>query len=244
MNRPADHAAGSLGTEHRPSGNPGPTATGHSESRHAAKARPTAGPLQPTHRVAPHSEPAPAGAWSPSALAGRLSELSDKGPTAALTLSVDLLLEAQRCAEPAAWITACASSFFPCDVAQSGIDLAALPVIRTPNAAAAGRAADRLLRSGAFGLVVLDLGNDHRLPLPLQTRLLGLARKHDAAVVFLTNKGPTAPSLGPLISLRAATSREKLGASRFACSLDVLKDKRRGPGWTHRECYRGPAGLR
>ena len=40
---------------------------------------------------------------------------------------------------------------------DGGIDLDALPVVRVPDARAAGRAADHLVRSGGFGLVVIDL---------------------------------------------------------------------------------------
>jgi hypothetical protein len=39
-----------------------------------------------------------------------------------------------------------------------GVDLAALVVVRVPKADAIARAGEKLLRSGGFGLVVLDLG--------------------------------------------------------------------------------------
>ncbi len=52
-----------------------------------------------------------------------------------------------------------------------------------PMSSGARRAADHLVRSGGFGLVVLDLAGDDaarlRVPVPLLTRLLGLARTHD-----------------------------------------------------------------
>ncbi len=92
------------------------------------------------------------------------------------------------------------------------MDLAALVVVRTGDARTAGRAADVLLRSGAFGLVVLDLGTNTALPTPLQGRLVQLALKHDAAVLCLTDKEPDTASLGSLVSLRgqvgAAAPRE------------------------------------
>src|SRR5206468_10846817 len=47
------------------------------------------------------------------------------------------------------------------------------------------RAAERLLRSGAFGLVVLDLAGAD-LNMAIQGRLVTLAQSHDAAVVCLT----------------------------------------------------------
>jgi len=181
--------------------------------------------------------------WSRSELAGRLVELSSWGGGAPLTLAFELVLQAQREEEPVAWITG-SSTFFPPDAARCGVDLDALPVIRVSDAPSAARAADKLLRSGAFGLVILDLGARALIPPALQTRLLGLASKHDAAVLFLTEKPGDAPSLGSLVSLRAQAVRSRTGEDRFSCEARVLKDKRRGPGWSHRELRHGPAGLR
>lgn len=109
---------------------------------------------------------------------------------------------------------------------------------------ALARAGDKLLRSGAFGLVVIDFGRDASISQALQSRLVGLAQKHESAVVMLTEKSQQSASVGSLVSLRAQTKRVRLGAGRFACELEIIKDKRRGPGWTHRELCRGPMGLR
>jgi len=105
-------------------------------------------------------------------------------------------------------------------------------------------AAERLLRSGAFGLVLIDLGKDPNLPAALQSRLLGLAQHHHSALVCLTQKAEETPSLGSLVSLRAHAVRSWLGQERFVCEARVRKDKRRGPGWSQSEVYRGPLGLR
>jgi recombination protein RecA len=113
-----------------------------------------------------------------------------------------------------------------------------------PGLSLLATAAERLLRSGAFGLVVLDLGKDASLSQPLQSRLLGLAQHHHSAVLCLTQKPEQAPSLGSLVSLRAQATRSWLGQDRFVCELSVKKDKRRGPVWSEREVYRGPLGLR
>ena len=96
--------------------------------------------------------------WSHSLLTGRLAELSSWGTGASLTLAFELVLQAQHGGEPVAWITTSPSTFFPPDVAHGGVDLDALPVVRVPDGQAAARAADKLVRSGAFGLVILDLG--------------------------------------------------------------------------------------
>lgn len=189
-------------------------------------------------------EPGSPGGWNLSAVAGRLSELSGLEGTAALTLAFGLVLDAQRRGEPVAWIMPGHCAFYPPDAAEGGVDLDALVIVRIPEAPAAARAADRLVRSGAFGLIVLDLGAGTDVPTPLQMRLAGLAQKHHTALLCLTEKGDEAPSLGSLVSLRVHAQRMKLAEDRFSCALTVLKDKRRGPTWTHVEACRGPAGLR
>jgi recombination protein RecA len=173
-------------------------------------------------------------------------EISGAGAAAAaaLTLAFGLVLEAQRQGEPVAWIALEERGFYPPDAAEGGVDLDALVIVRVANAKAVGRAADQLVRSGAFGLIVLDLGAGADVPTPLQTRLVGLAQKHQTALLCLTEKGGELPSLGSLVSLRVQAQRERVCDDRFSCGLAVLKDKRRGPTWTHAEIYRGPAGLR
>jgi len=208
----------------------------------------------------PQRSPEPA--WSRAGLSGRLCELSaaPNAASAVLTAACDLILDTQHAGEPVAWITTTThiffppdlaasgvdlAAFFPPDLAASGVDLAALILVRVRTAADAARAADRLLRSGAFGLVVLDLsGGAAEVPIPLQGRLVQLALAHDTAVLCLTEKEHDAPSLGSLVSLHGRARRRRLGPDRFAGELEFLKDKRHGPGWTHRAVYRGPDGLR
>ena len=193
-------------------------------------------------------------AWNLAALAGRLVELSGSADAASLTAAFGLVLDAQLSGDRAAWVSLAGTSFFPPDVMDGGVDLDALPVVRVPDARAAGRAADHLVRSGGFGLVVIDLvvakgdfTSDARraavIPIPLLTRLLGLARAHEAAVVMLTRKSHDAPSLNSLISLRAETGRSSSAAGRYDVRVRVIKDKRGGPGRIHSEACRGPAGV-
>ncbi len=181
--------------------------------------------------------------WDLQEIAGRFTELSGLGGSACLTLATSMVLDAQRQAETAAWITSNNSSFFPLDVAAAGVDLEALAVVRVPDAPSVARAADRLARSGAFGLLVLDLGASPRVPAALQARLRSLARKHDTAILCLTEKRGSASSLGSLVSLRGEARIRRVGDDRFACELRVLKDKHRGPGWVHTEICRGPEGM-
>lgn len=181
---------------------------------------------------APQGRPDTPPGFTLAYLAGRLTELS--GP-ATLSLAIGLVRHAQQRMEPAAWVTSTGSIFFPPDAAACGVDLGALPIVRLAEAADAARAADHLLRSGAFGLVVLDVGDAARLPPALLTRLQGLALHHDAAVVFLTDKPPTAASISSLVAVRARAWRRSLAADRFAIGLEVLKDKRHGASWSHEE---------
>ena len=190
----------------------------------------------------PIPEPRTPARWSLADLGGRLVELSAAGSTASLTLAFRLVLDAQSSGEPVAWVTTTESSFFPPDAAEGGVDLVALVVVRVPNARAVARAADKLLRSGAFGLIVLDLGAGD-LPTPLQMRLAALAQKHHTALLCLTEKTPEAPSLGSLVSVRIHARKRRIGPDQFGCELTVIKDKRRGPTWNYREVCRGPAGL-
>ncbi|HEX6850042.1 MAG TPA: hypothetical protein VF139_01455 [Candidatus Polarisedimenticolaceae bacterium] len=181
--------------------------------------------------------------WSLPSLEGRLVEISGDVAGAPLTLVFRLVLEAQRRGEPAAWVGRRDSIFYPPDVAEAGIDLAAFPVVWTPDAIRAAEAADLLLRSGAFGLVVVDFGAASRLPMHAPNRLAALAQKHTAVVACLTEKDAERPSLGALVSVRAHAAREERLDDRFRCALRFVKDKRRAPGARHVEIFRGPDGL-
>jgi recombination protein RecA len=199
----------------------------------------------PLPRQEPRPKPVPRTvAWTLPALAGRLIELSAEPAGAPLTFAFRLVLDAQRRGEFAAWVAPRARAFFPPDVAAAGIDLAALPVVWASHALEAARAADLLVRSGGFGLVVVDLGPGTDLPLHAVTRLAGLALRHRAIVLLLTEKRADRPSLGSLVSVRAHAGRLAREADRYRCTLQVLKDKRGGrSGGEISEVCRGPDGL-
>src|SRR5262245_31206176 len=168
---------------------------------------------------ADHDPPStvPSSYWSFTALTGRIVELSGSGATAAFTLACTLIREAQEQGEPVAWITQYTSLCFPPDVIEHGIDLDALVIVRVSDAASAARAADLLTRSGAFGMLVLDLGRDRHVPLALQARLVHLARQHTTLILCVTEKSRRHPSLSSLLSLRVETQRQQVGADRFRC---------------------------
>lgn len=197
--------------------------------------------------------PAPA-SWSHAELAGRFTELSGLGDSACLTLAISAVLDAQRHGEPVAWVTLRESSFYPLDAWAAGVDLDALVVVRVPDDRAVAHAADRLARSGAFGMLMLDFGagtdsattlgrRRARVSMAMQARLRGLAQHHDAAILCLTRKGTEQPSLGSLVSLRGQARRHRQSEDQFLCALHAIKDKQRGPGWTATATFRGPTGL-
>jgi recombination protein RecA len=193
---------------------------------------------------APHFQPQTIEAtpWTLKELAGRFVEISSSAASAALTIVFGLVREAQEHREPVGWVTSIENFFYPPDAAQAGIDLTALAVIRLSGNDHIPRAGEKLLRSGGFGIVVLDLGSGD-IPMPLQSRLTGLAHHHHTALICLTEKQSATLSISSLVSLRAHAVRRRAQESGFACALKVLKDKRRGPTWTHEVFCSGPAGL-
>ncbi len=184
--------------------------------------------------------------WSLAGLSGRLVEITGAGASAVLTAALGMVRQAQAEGETTAWITSTQSLFFPPDAAEAGVDLDALVIVRTPEGAVM-TAADKLARSGAFGLIAVDLprwrmseGRGARRPREgWLSRLLGLAKRHDTAILFLTEQEP----LGTLVSLRGEARRTRVATDRYQVSVRVVKDKRRSPGWRHLEQCRGPAGL-
>jgi recombination protein RecA len=201
---------------------------------------PPSPPAADGHRAAPAP---PAAGWRLASFAGRLAEISGGRASSALTLAFHLAWEAQRQGEPVAWVGRRQRTFFPPDAAEAGVDLGGLVAVWVAGGIDAARAADLLVRSGGFGLVVLDLGGAATLPIAGLARLAGLAQKHHTAVLCLTEKEPGRPSLGPLVSLRAETDRIAQPGGRFLCRARIVKDKRHGPGREHAESHRGPDGL-
>ncbi len=180
---------------------------------------------------------------------GRLVELSGESAGARTTLATAALLDAQREGETAVWIQPREGRLFPPDLDESGVDLDALVVVRMPTRAGPYglcRAAELLLRSGGFGLVVIDMceGTPPARDPAWQGRLLGLARQHQSRLIVLTHKHTHASSLGPLVSLRIESRRSRTGAGLFLVEHQVLKNKSGMPMVTSEDVRRGPWGLR
>ena len=196
---------------------------------------------------APHLAASDGFAADELAAPGRLIELSGRGAAARTSTAVGLVRDAQLAGESTAWIQARGGPLFPPDLAAAGVDLDALVVAHVPaedGAAELARAAEILLRSGAFGLVVADLSG-LRAPrgAAWQARLAALARRHQSRLVLLSDASPREGSLGPLIGLRIA-ARRGAGSGPFAVALDVLKNKSGRTGESRRLIHRHPAAPR
>ncbi len=194
--------------------------------------------------------------WERTALGGILTELVGGPRSANVSVASLLILQAQTAGEQVAWVATHRDVFFPPDMAAAGVDLAALPVVwaadgpaEEPVAAGhryagrAVRAAEQLLRSGAFGLIIIDLAKNLTLQVAAQGRLLHLAEHHDAQVLIIRRKREDGAYSGSLVTVRVESSREQIGPGRFRCTITNTKDKREGPGWTTSEEFDGPPGL-
>jgi recombination protein RecA len=197
--------------------------------------------------------------------AGRLTEIVRLASGAQLSLAVSCVFSAQLRGEPVAWLQHEGGSLFPPDLADNGVDLDALLVVHVPVATGLSglcKAAELLLRSGGFGLVVIDLVAGagrrsvvvHDLQLQAQSRLLGLAREHDSAVLLLSDRASSAGlsrvqgsaqggSLGPLVGLCIEPHRERAGRGAFRIEPRARKDKSGSLCALAAEPRRGPWGL-
>lgn len=179
-----------------------------------------------------------------------------------MTTAIACLCEAQREGETAAWIQPAGGALFPPDLVDSGVDLDALLVVNVPRRAepfGAVKAAEVLLRSGGFGLVVLDLressstaarngpssprGAALTRDAAWQGRLLGVAREHDSRLLFLSDGASHAGSLGPLVSVCIEPHRRRVRRGVFAVEHRVRKDKSGVLCALAEDLRRGPHGL-
>ena len=182
--------------------------------------------------------------WGLTALRGRVAEVRGGAATAALTAAAGLIHSAQTQGLLAAWVGERRTGFYPPDFAARGIDIEALPVVRVDAFELRLKALDALMRSGGFALAVLDAGHE-RIPMGVQSRLAGLAKRHHTALVILTrvHGRVAAESSLPLASLRCGAHKERRYADQFTCRLEALKDKAASTRWGHEETGDGPEGM-
>ncbi|PRQ04352.1 Protein RecA [Enhygromyxa salina] len=190
---------------------------------------------------------------------GRIVELCGE---AQVTTAASILAHVQHEGDTAAWIQPARGDLYPPDLAAAGIDVEALIVVHIPDSgnmsgpAGQCRAAELLLRSGGFGLVVLDFCRaEPQAGGAWQGRLLGLARQHEARILLLRkDTRADLPSLGPLVGMRVASHVERTRneddppgftprTGRFLIRHEVLKNKSGGPLEPAPMLVRGPWGL-
>jgi len=160
----------------------------------------------------------------------RLIEISGEHASARTTAAVSCVVEAQAQAELVAWVQPKDGALFPPDLDVAGVDLDSFVVIHVPHRAgpfALVRATEWLARSGAFGLMVIDLTD--ALPpgssINWQGRLRARLRQYDGRIVLLTSNAHEDPSSGPLVGLRVEARRGPLHADRFEVHTHILKNK-------------------
>lgn len=181
------------------------------------------------------------GSWRFDNLVGILAEISEQTPSGAVSFAVEIIAEAQSRNEPVAWVAGAGSIFFPPDLQQCGIDLSAVAVIRAGGETNSLTAAEWLLRSKAFGLVIVDLEGPGTTTDASLGRIQKLAERGQAAVVFLTRKLRQDPSLGSRISLRGCVCRS--GAGPLHVDIHTVKDKRSNSSSRQSRQYHGPSGM-
>ncbi|HMB70678.1 MAG TPA: recombinase A [bacterium] len=190
----------------------------------------------------------PGAAPTPDLPPGLLVELSGDRETARLSAAVSAVRRAQAQGETVAWIQPESGSLYPPDLAEAGLDLDSLVVVRVPasfGSVGLSRATEILVRSGALGCVVVD-ARDLRFKLPpaWQGKLLGAVREHGSRILFLTSHSTGSESVGSLVGLRLEPRRVRFAPGLFAIEHHVLKNK---PGLHFAESLerrRGPRGIR
>ncbi|HEX7123249.1 MAG TPA: hypothetical protein VF178_12810 [Gemmatimonadaceae bacterium] len=143
---------------------------------------------------------------------GRLTEVVGARGSGRTTLVREIVASALAGGRWVAYVDG-ARTLAPRDWAPWG-QTGRLWVIRPPEAARSAWCADVLLRSGAFGLVVLDGGAP--LTRPVAVRLTRLAREHDAALVVVsenhgggTNESRSGAVIGSAVRLRVTRQGTK-----------------------------------
>ena len=195
----------------------------------------------PLFRAATLKRAAGGASWRFDNLVGILAEVSEERRSGAVSFAADIIAVAQVQNEPVAWVTGTESIFFPPDLCSRGVDLTAVVVIRVHGETDSLMAAEWLVRSGAMGLVIVDLGVHGNITDASLGRLLKLAERNLCAVLFLSNKQGQDNSLGSRISLRGHITRS--GTGPFLVDIRTTRDKRSNSGSRQSRWYHGPSGM-
>lgn len=145
-------------------------------------------------------------------LLGRLTEVTAHRNTPWLTLLCRLLLDTQSHEEPAIWVASIPEKvFYPPDFQKNGVNLSLLPVVFAPDNQGAGRATEKLLRSGTFALIIVEVQAPVLLPDAIMGRMVTLAAKSRTAVVLVSHHPDTQPNWDAGNQGRSAQSRSSGG---------------------------------
>ncbi len=221
--------------------------------------------------LAPRAEPAPLGSARLERLLGggiprgQVVEVSGATSSGKATLAFAVCQRALERGQAAAWIDP-GGGFWPLVAVERGVPVERLLVVRVDGAAAALRAAHILLSSaGAVAVVVVDLppgaqARSERSPRGSETRsnrmtpwalrdrelvaLQRLAERSASALVFLTARARTAPSLGAQVALRLHVDRRGGGVAAPELSVSVLRHKQGVSQREAEEIAHGPDRLR
>jgi len=185
--------------------------------------------------------------WRFSELAGRVMEASGWNQSACLTLAAGLIRESQEEGRLCAWIMPGndrdESLFFPPDFADSGIICSMLPILRCRSNADGFGLAEKLLRSGGFGLVVIDLTSGRSLKGRVVGRVHVLARKFSSLVLCLTRSPTGSPSLDPMVFLHVHVDASINSEGRIGVMPHIEKDKTHIVRHSMELLYDAPLGL-
>lgn len=177
----------------------------------------------------PHPTPLPRPAGDPS-LAGPGEIVELRGGVGRTSFAMLEVARAQQRGEPVAWIQPARGldAVHAVDLEAAGVDLETLVVVRVPpRVFEVLAAAEVLLRSGGFGLVVCDLsGSMAGIATRATSRLARLVREHDARAMLLTDEG--VGEVGPLVRLRVRPRLQRAPEAVDAPVLvaEVQRDKR------------------
>ncbi len=199
-------------------------------------------------------------------LTGRIVEVTGQRGQGCTSWLAHLIARAQKDGETTAWLQIAPGELFPPDLAAAGIDVRALAVGLLPDLKAQLRAADILLRSGGFGIVVLDLacaqpsvaaGSETRAARrpgdKSLGRLQGLCQKHGATLVLLTQPELTVANLRTKSGVRrleslglfeieaisreqAVTNRSPVESTQWSSMISLRLSLKRRPPQPQGEC--------
>ena len=190
--------------------------------------------------------------WPPP---GRLVELAGGLDDAVTSAAVEALARAQHDGAIAAWLQPERGLLFPPDLAANGVDLDALVVVQVParpDGARRGRApkhaghelpkaAELLLRSGAFDLLVLDLRPMPPPPGAWLGRLQALARTHRTRVLLLSDMA--APVAAGSTAMLRVVPRRRRERAAFVVEPRIVRDKLHDATAPPAAERAGPVGL-